>query len=71
VNAEVCLGCGVCVPVCERGAIRLVKRRGYRIPPRNAVSLFTRILWEKGRLMPFVVEGLKRRWRLPPLRRKG
>jgi len=46
-------------------------RAGYRIPPRNAVSFFTRILWEKGRLMPFVVKGLKRRRRLPPLRRKG
>jgi hypothetical protein len=23
----------------------------------------------KRRLMPFIVEGLKRRWRLPPLRR--
>jgi hypothetical protein len=25
--------------------------------------MFARILWEKGRLMPFVVEGLKRPWR--------
>jgi NAD-dependent dihydropyrimidine dehydrogenase PreA subunit len=69
VNTDVCLGCGVCIPVCERGAITLVKRSGYRPPPRSPVGLFARILWDKGRLMPFVVEGLKRRWRLPPLRR--
>jgi hypothetical protein len=24
--------------------------------------LFAHLLWEKGRLMPFVVEGLKRPW---------
>jgi NAD-dependent dihydropyrimidine dehydrogenase PreA subunit len=71
VDAEVCLGCGVCVPVCQRGAVRLVARQGYRIPPRNAMGLFARILWEKGRLMPFVLEGLKRRWHRRPLRRKG
>ncbi len=63
VNADVCLGCGVCVPVCERGAIALVKRRRYRTPPRTAIGLFARILWDKGRLMPFIAEGLKRRRR--------
>ncbi|MEA3277278.1 MAG: 4Fe-4S ferredoxin [Pseudomonadota bacterium] len=70
VNIDVCLGCGVCLPVCERGAVSLVKRRGYRIPPRSPVGLFARILWEKGRLMPFVAEGVRRRWRLPSLRRR-
>ena len=68
VNAGVCLGCGVCTSVLERGAIALVKRRRYRTPPRDPVGLFARILWEKGRLMPFTREGLTRRWRLPPLR---
>ena len=70
VDAEVCLGCGVCIPGCERGAISLVKRRRYRKPPLNQVSMFARMLWEKGRLKPFLVEGLKRRWRLSPLRRR-
>jgi ferredoxin len=64
------LGCGVCIPTCERGAISLLKRRGYRKPPRNAITLFGRMLWEKGRLTPFLKEGLKRRWRLPSLRRE-
>jgi len=70
VNTGVCLGCGVCVPGCERGAISLVKRRGYRAPPRGPAVLFARILWEKGRLLPFIAEGLRRRWRLPLLRRR-
>ena len=70
VDTRVCLGCGVCIPGCERGAISLVKRLRYRKPPLNQVSLFARILWEKGRLMPFLVEALKRRWRLPPMRRR-
>jgi NAD-dependent dihydropyrimidine dehydrogenase PreA subunit len=65
VDAAVCLGCGVCASVCAQGAIRLVKRRGYRIPPRDPVRLFARILWEKKRLMPFIREGLKRGRRLP------
>jgi NAD-dependent dihydropyrimidine dehydrogenase PreA subunit len=68
VETDVCLGCGVCVGACERGAISLVKRRGYRKPPRSPLSLFGRILWEKGRLMPFLRAGLKRRRGLPSLR---
>jgi ferredoxin len=70
VNTDICLGCGACICACEPGALRLVKRRGYRRPPRSPVSLFARMLWEKGRLMPFVVDGLKRRWHLPPMRRR-
>lgn len=70
VRSDICLGCGVCVPTCEQGAISLVERRSYRKPPRNPVTLFARMLWEKGRLMPFLKEGIKRRWRLPALRRE-
>ena len=69
IDSDVCLGCGVCASACERGAISLVKRRGYRRPPRGPVGLFARMLWEKGRFGPFVAEGLRRRWRLPPPRR--
>jgi NAD-dependent dihydropyrimidine dehydrogenase PreA subunit len=65
IDSDVCLGCGVCASACERGAISLVKRRGYRRPPRSPVGLFAQMLWEKGRLGPFVAEGLRRRWRLP------
>ncbi|MBK1717214.1 4Fe-4S dicluster domain-containing protein [Thiocystis violacea] len=63
VDADVCLGCGACLPVCARGAIRLVERPQRPRPPKTRGRLFARILWEKGRLWPFVLDRLKRRWR--------
>jgi hypothetical protein len=41
----------------------LVPRKQRPRPPRNRNALFARILWDKGRLMPFVSEGLRRGWR--------
>jgi NAD-dependent dihydropyrimidine dehydrogenase PreA subunit len=61
-DTAVCLGCGACLPGCERQAIALVPRTHPTTPPRNKAMLFAHLLWEKGRLMPFVVEGLKRPW---------
>ena len=58
-DAAVCLGCGACLAACEKSAIHLVPRPRPNTPPRNRAMLFGRLLWEKGRLMPFVVEGLK------------
>jgi NAD-dependent dihydropyrimidine dehydrogenase PreA subunit len=58
-DTAVCLGCGACLSACEKAAITLVPRQHPEVPPRNKARLFARILWEKGRLMPFVVEGLK------------
>ena len=63
VDSTVCLGCGACVPACERQSISLVQRKRRPKPPRTRSTLFARILWEKGRLMPFVVDGFRRRWR--------
>lgn len=63
VDAAVCLGCGACIPVCEQGAIHLVERPQQPRPPKTRGGLFARILWEKGRLWPFVLDRLKRRWR--------
>jgi NAD-dependent dihydropyrimidine dehydrogenase PreA subunit len=63
VEAAVCLGCGACIPVCEQGAIRLVERPQRPRPPKTRGRLFARILWEKGRLWPFVLDRMKRRWR--------
>jgi NAD-dependent dihydropyrimidine dehydrogenase PreA subunit len=67
VDADVCLGCGVCIPTCEHGAITLEPRHGYRKPPGKPVGLFARMLWEKGRLMPYLGAAVKRRLRLPLL----
>jgi ferredoxin len=70
VDNAICLGCGVCIPSCERQALSLVPRRRRRVPPRTRGDLYARILWEKGRLMPFIVEGLRRRGRLRAWRRR-
>ncbi|MBK1731931.1 4Fe-4S ferredoxin [Thiococcus pfennigii] len=60
VDPAVCLGCGACVAVCEQGAIHLVERPRRPRPPRTRGQLFGRILWEKGRLWPFVLDRMKR-----------
>lgn len=61
VNPEVCLGCGACLHACERGALSLKPRAKRPRPPRDRNGLFARILWDKGRLLPFLAEGLGRR----------
>ena len=59
IDEKVCLGCGACIPVCEKEAITLVPRQHHRRPPKNKGWMFARILWEKGRLAPFVVSKVK------------
>jgi ferredoxin len=60
VDPEVCLGCGACLQVCEQSALAMVPRAKRPRPPRDRNALFARILWDKGRLMPYIVEGLQR-----------
>ncbi|HBG95167.1 MAG TPA: 4Fe-4S ferredoxin, partial [Chromatiaceae bacterium] len=60
VNSTVCLGCGACLPACEHQALSLVPRPGHRNPPRDRNHLFARMLWDKGRLWPYISEGLRR-----------
>ncbi len=60
IDEKTCLGCGACIPVCEKAAIRLVPRKHHRRPPKNKGWMFARILWEKGRLSPFVRERIRR-----------
>ena len=63
VDVSVCLGCGACIGACEREAIRLVRRPNAKTPPKNRDRMFVRILWEKGRLGPFLMDRAKQRWR--------
>ena len=63
VDVSVCLGCGACIGACERDAIRLVARPNPQTPLRNRERMFIRILWEKGRLGPFLMDRAKQRWR--------
>ncbi|MGB5834158.1 MAG: 4Fe-4S binding protein, partial [Thiohalocapsa sp.] len=60
IDTSVCLGCGACLSVCEQEALSLIPRSKRPRPPRNRNALFARMLWDKGRLLPFVSEGLRR-----------
>lgn len=60
VSEEVCLGCGACISACKKGALTLVPGRNRQIPPLKRKDLYVRILKEKGRLTPYVVNGIKK-----------
>jgi len=62
VDTATCLGCGACIAVCKRGAIQLVPRPHPKTPPKNKGRLFARILWEKGRLWPFIADRARQQW---------
>jgi NAD-dependent dihydropyrimidine dehydrogenase PreA subunit len=63
VDPAICLGCGACIDACAHRAIALVPRPAPATPPRDRTRLFARILSEKGRLWPFVVDRAKQQWR--------
>lgn len=63
VDATVCLGCGACIDTCPENALRLVERDKRPRPPLNKGLLFTRILKEKGRLMPMLASEVKKNLR--------
>lgn len=63
VDTAVCLGCGACIGACEHDAIRLVPRTNAAVPPKNRDRMFIRILWEKGRLGPFLMDRTRQGWR--------
>ncbi len=48
--------------ICKQGAIHLIPRPDPRTPPKNRGLMFARILWEKGRLWPFVADRLHQQW---------
>ncbi len=60
VSEEKCLGCGACISVCKTGSLSLTPRVRPE-PPARKRDLFMRILKEKKRLTPFVVEGVKKK----------
>ena len=71
IDATVCLGCGACIDACKDEAIRLVPRPDPAIPPRNKGRMFARILWEKGRLWPFIADRANQGWRTLTRGRRG
>jgi Pyruvate/2-oxoacid:ferredoxin oxidoreductase delta subunit len=63
IDQQVCLGCDACISTCEHDAIHLVPRPNPAIPPRTKDQMFAPILWEKGRLWPFVADRASQGWR--------
>ena len=61
VHEEICLGCGACISSCKKEALSLIPRaERLPLPVMRKKDLFKRILWEKGKLTPFIVSKVKR-----------
>lgn len=60
IDDTVCLGCGACLDVCPEKALFMTERDKRPKPPRNKGLMFTRILKEKGRLMPMAKAEIKK-----------
>lgn len=57
-DAERCLGCGACISACKTESLSLLKMER-EVPPEKKKDLFKKILKEKKRMSPFVVEQVK------------
>ena len=60
VSEEKCLGCGACISACKTSSLSLIPRVRPE-PPARKRDLFARILKEKKRMTPFVIEGVKKK----------
>ncbi|MBM4235965.1 MAG: 4Fe-4S dicluster domain-containing protein [Firmicutes bacterium] len=54
VNAEECIGCGLCVSSCPTGAMVLIERAEMPVTPATVTEMGMKILQEKGRLEAFL-----------------
>jgi Na+-translocating ferredoxin:NAD+ oxidoreductase RNF subunit RnfB len=59
VSARSCLGCGACISSCPTGSLSLIPVGRAEIPENKRI-LFQKILKEKKRLTPFVVDTVKK-----------
>jgi Na+-translocating ferredoxin:NAD+ oxidoreductase subunit B len=58
VNRDICIGCGLCVPTCPKGAICLEKNEPQVSPPDTRKDLYDIIMSrKKGRLGKLKVTG--------------
>ena len=58
INEDVCLGCGACISACKTESLSLKPFQRPPTPERKK-DLFVKILKEKKRFTPFVVQGIK------------
>lgn len=58
IDEDICLGCGACIPACKTESITL---KPFQRPPtpEKKKDLFVKILKEKKRFAPYVVQGVK------------
>ena len=61
VKSEICLGCGACISACEQGALSMIPREDYKLPPKTKRNMFRKIAYEKGRLGPLVATRIKKK----------
>jgi len=57
VDLERCLGCGVCVPTCRPGALKLVERGPRRLTPLNGAHRAVVMALERGKLQNLVFDN--------------
>jgi len=60
---EVCLGCGACISACKREALTLAARPFRYLPPLDRKEMMKKRLFERGRAIPFLVSGVKKKVR--------
>jgi ferredoxin len=56
-DAERCLGCGVCIRSCRDGALRLVERGARRLTPLNGAHRAVLMALERGKLQELVFDN--------------
>ena len=61
VKSEICLGCGACITACEKGALAMVSRDDYKLPPKTKRKMFMKIAHEKGWLAPLLTTRVKKK----------
>lgn len=47
IDLKRCIGCGLCVPTCKQGAIRLRKKDSVFVPPKDHDDLYETIMRNK------------------------